>query len=432
MSTHMLEADTQAILLLCASFGQNRQTEPQPLTLSEYNELAKWLREKDLRPGDLITPNVQNQLQNIAVAKLKPDRLIALLDRGVMLSLALERWTSKGIWVLGRSDTQYPQRLKKQLGHLAPAILYGVGNIELLAIGGLAIVGSRDVDEEAISYTQRVVQKCAEQEIQVVSGGARGVDRAAMLKAIEVGGTVVGVLSDGLAKASVSGDYRSAIREGKLTLVSPYDPDAGFNVGNAMGRNKCIYGSADYALVVSTSLEKGGTWAGAVEALKQLKHIPVFVRMQLNVPEGNHHLLKKGAKPFPEEPWNESLRQLLVADPLPHTNPTLLQACTPNPLAPMPLELPAPLPPSCQTRPKDIYEAVIPFIVQELEQPKDAKSLAEALGVRLGQLQDWLQRAIAEDRVRKTKKGYLVNHEPSLLSLLPQTTSYLAEEYPVG
>lgn len=36
-----------------------------------------------------------------------------------MLGLALESWTNKGIWVLGRSKTQYPQRLKKQLRHLA-------------------------------------------------------------------------------------------------------------------------------------------------------------------------------------------------------------------------------------------------------------------------------------------------------------------------
>lgn len=420
MSTHLLETDTQAILLLCASFSQNRQTEPQPLTLREYNDLARWLREKNLRPADLLTPNGKDYLQDIAGTKLNSDRLIALIERGVMLSLALESWVSKGIWVLGRSDSQYPQRLKKQLGHLAPAILYGVGNIELLAMGGLAVVGSRDIDEEALSYTQRVVHACAEQEIPVVSGGARGVDRAAMQKVLEVGGTTVGVLADSLTQAAVTGQFRSAIRDGKLTLVSSYDPDAGFSVGNAMGRNKYIYALADYALVVSSSFSKGGTWAGAVEALEQMD-IPVFVRMQLNAPEGNRQLLVKGAKPFPGEPWDGSLRKLLEMVDTPNYAPTHAQDSKSNLTAEeLQNQGAATTAKANQPRPKDIYEAVLPFILKELEQPKDAKILAAALNVQIGQVKDWLQRALIEGRVRKTKNGYIVNQELSLLSLLPQ------------
>ena len=42
------------------------------------------------------------------------------------------------------------------------------------------------------------------------------------------------VLADSLARAAVAGKYRSALRDGRLVLISPYDPDAGFNVGNAM------------------------------------------------------------------------------------------------------------------------------------------------------------------------------------------------------
>ena len=60
--------------------------------------------------------------------------------------------------------------------------------------------------------------------------------------------------------------------DGRLALVSPYDPAAGFNVGHAMGRNKLIYALADAALVVSSDYQKGGTWTGAVEQLKRLKH----------------------------------------------------------------------------------------------------------------------------------------------------------------
>jgi predicted Rossmann fold nucleotide-binding protein DprA/Smf involved in DNA uptake len=313
MLTHILPPDTQAILLLCASFGQNRQTEPHPLTLSEYNTLAGWLIENELTPANLLDTNVKKRLSQNTIGTLDSNRLNALLERGVMLSLAVEKWTSQGIWILGRSDAQYPKCLKQKLRHSAPAILYGVGNKELLSQGGLAIVGSRDVDEEGLSYTQKVVQTCAEQEIIVISGGAKGVDLASMLGTLSAGGTVIGVLADSLASSAVARKYRAGIKEGRLTLISACDPNARFNVGNAMGRNKYIYALADYALVVTCSVEKGGTWAGAVEALGKIKDSLVFVRIQGTVPDGNSQLTKKGAIPFPEISENYPLRNLMEA-----------------------------------------------------------------------------------------------------------------------
>jgi predicted Rossmann fold nucleotide-binding protein DprA/Smf involved in DNA uptake len=433
MVYHVLSPDTQAILLLCASFGQNRQMEPQPLTLSEYNAVAGWLRENEMSPGDLLNPTFQNRLSKITIGKLDSDRLVALLERGVMLGLAVERWTNQGLWVLGRGDSQYPKRLKQRLRHSAPAILYGIGNIELLSEGGLAVVGSRDVDEEGLGYTQRVAQTCAEQEIQVVSGGARGVDQAAMLAVLEAGGTAVGVLPDSLSKAAVAGKYRAGIKEGRLTLVSAVDPGASFNAGNAMGRNKYIYAVADYALVVSSSVGKGGTWAGATEALERIKDVPIFVRMQETVPEGNRQLLKKGAKPLPVIPASSlkgRLRTLLEAT-TPEVKPTKAEVeVTDSEAADVVANKPSVVAdsftgmlfPVNQSSPKDIYEAVLPFILNHLEQPKDAKSLAECLDVRKGQVEDWLNRAVKEGKVRKTKKpvAYVANDTPDLLSLLDQ------------
>lgn len=437
MLNHVLMPDTQAILLLCASFGQSRQTEPQPLRLNEYNFLATWLRENQMRPADLLDLSGKERLQEMIDAKLNYQRLVALLERGAMLGLAVENWTNKGLWVLGRSDAHYPKCLKEKLKHSAPPILYGVGNIELLSGGGLAVVGSRDVDEAAISYAQRVAKTCAEQAIQLVSGSARGVDEAAMLSGSAAGGTALGVIADSLTRAAVSGKYRSAIREGRLTFVSPYDPDAGFHVGNAMGRNKHIYALSDYALVVSCSVDKGGTWSGAVEALQRENSVPVFVWMQGAVPEGNHQLLDKGAKAFPDEPWNGSLTALLnlVAQGDRVTNAALSVESTQNNV----LQVQSQSNPAAvavnevllspvavarsgvsKTYPKDIYEAVLPFILNNLEQPKNAKSLAECLDVRLGQMQDWLNRAVAEGKVKKTTKpvAYVVNSEASQLSLL--------------
>jgi predicted Rossmann fold nucleotide-binding protein DprA/Smf involved in DNA uptake len=410
MLNHVLPPDTQAILLLCASFGQDRQLEPQPLTLSEYNSLTNWLRAQEMRPADLLEPTAKEALQKISDSKLNPNRLLALLERGAMLSLAVEKWTNQGLWVLGRSDTNYPKRLKQRLKHSAPPILYGVGNIELLSLGGLAIVGSRDIDEDILSYTQRVAHTCSEQGMQVISGSARGVDQTAMLGVLDSGGCAVGVLADSLTKAAVNGKNRSSIKEGKLTLVSSYDPDAGFNAGNAMGRNKYIYTLADYALVVSSSFGKGGTWAGAVEALQRIKDTPVFVRMHPEISEGNRQLHNLGAKSFPSEPWNDSLRELLAtAASLDEPVETAEVSTTPQETID-----------THHQKPKDVYEAVLPFILSHLQKPKDAKSLAESLDVRQSQMQDWLNRAVAEGKVIKINKpvAYVVSQSVTQLSFL--------------
>ncbi|MBD2390534.1 DNA-protecting protein DprA [Aphanizomenon flos-aquae FACHB-1416] len=416
MSNHILPPDTQAILLLCASFGQNRQTEPLPLTLSEYNLLTEWLLENQMRPGDLLETTAIEKIQKITINKLNPDRLIALLERGLMLSLAVEKWTSQGLWILGRSDPKYPQRFKQILKHSAPAIIYGVGNVELLSLGGLAIVGSRDVDEEMIQYTQRVAKTCSQQNIQVISGGARGIDQESMLGILNNRGTCVGVLADSLTKAAVNSKYRSGIREGRLTLISSYDPDAGFNTGNAMGRNKYIYSLADYALVVKSDLEKGGTWNGAVEALSKIKEIPVFVNMIYPIAAGNQELYNRGAKQFPLEFDNGNLQEMLVK--------TIgdFESIKKEVITTQPEYNDNTISQSLTTIPKDIYNVVLPVILSHLQQPKDAKSLADSLQVRKVQMDDWLTRAINEGKVIKTKiekrVAYVVNQADTQLSLL--------------
>lgn len=61
-----------------------------------------------------------------------------------------------------------------------------------------------------------------------------------------------------------------------------------------MGRNKVIYGLSTATVVVAADAEKGGTWAGAVEALKQ--HIaPVVTWTGAGAGEGNERLVELGA-----------------------------------------------------------------------------------------------------------------------------------------
>ena len=306
-----LSPNAQAILLLTAPLIAGRgKASANPLTVAEYRRLTRRLRELRREPAHLLEPGAESLLKECSI-DLAPGRLGRLLGRGFLLSQAVERWRTRAIWVTSRADAAYPQHLKKRLGEDAPPVVYGCGDAALLDAGGLAVVGSRNVNDMLIGYTEDVGRLAAVAGRTVISGGARGIDQAAMRGALEAGGSVVGILADGLEKAVVRRDHREALMDGRLALVCPYDPAARFNVGHAMQRNKLIYALADAALVVNSDFGKGGTWAGASEQIERLKFVPVYVRADGDVSEGLGALQRLGAKPWPNPKAAQELEEIL-------------------------------------------------------------------------------------------------------------------------
>ena len=290
----MHDENTQAVLLLTCYFSKAVKGEEKPLSPTEYGRFASWLHSNKYQPLSLF-----DDFDNIfshwvdPKGKVTLERVKALLKRGLAMGLALEKWQSAGIWLMTRSDKEYPVRIKARLGQVSPPVLFGVGNKNLLNAGGVAVVGSRGITAEEEDYTRVIARQAALEGSNIVSGGAKGADEAAMLSALEAEGTVLGVLSDNLLKASVLGKWRQYLRQDNLALISSYYPEAGFNAGNAMGRNKYIYCLSDHALVVRSDKDKGGTWSGANENLKK-KWVPLWVR-DSDV-EGNLALLQMGGK----------------------------------------------------------------------------------------------------------------------------------------
>ena len=311
--TFDLSSNTRAILLLTAPLIAGRgKPSVKPLAAGEYRRLARRLRESQRQPADLLDPGAR-EIVNECRDELDSERLERLLGRGFLLAQAVERWRTRAIWVLSRADADYPRRLKQRLGGDAPPILYGCGDAAILGTGGLAVVGSRNVHEALIQYTEDVGRLAASAERCLVSGGARGVDRAAMRGALDAGGRVAGVLADGLEKAAMHREHREALMDGRLVLISPYDPAVRFQVGHAMQRNKLIYALSDAALVVNSDYGKGGTWTGAIEQLDKLKLVPVYVRANGTMGKGLEGLRERGAMRWPDPETSEALGRILDA-----------------------------------------------------------------------------------------------------------------------
>jgi DNA processing protein len=296
--------DSLAIALLCSRLAMSERDADavKPLTLAEWNPLSQRLAASSFgRPRALLGRTSDELRSGLELDEQEAERLVRLLDRAGLATLELERFAHRGLWMLTRIDDGYPRRWKERLTSQAPPVIFGAGDVALLDGHGVAVVGSRDVDELGAEFAATLGRRCAAEGLTVVSGGARGVDRIAMNGALEDGGVAVGVLGDSLDRLARSADSRRFVRDGRLAFVSPFHPSAGFQVGNAMARNKLIYALADYAVVVATSHASGGTWHGAVEQLKY-GWTPLFVRVGDGAPAGNLALVDEGGKPVEEIP----------------------------------------------------------------------------------------------------------------------------------
>jgi predicted Rossmann fold nucleotide-binding protein DprA/Smf involved in DNA uptake len=295
--------DGHVVLALCSSVGMPQSgapDRPDPFTLSEWNRLAAQIESSGLDSSAALRGLPAGHLsKELAIPAEQAERIVRLLDRSARLALELESLLSRGIWAVTRLDRMYPSRMLDTLKQQAPSVLFGAGDARLLQRPAVAVVGSRDIDEAGAAFAREIGRKAAEAKLAVVSGGARGTDRIAMDGALEADGVAIGALADSLESTIRKADVRELILDERLALVTPYAPTAGFSVGAAMGRNKLIYGLAEYAVVVSSDFQTGGTWAGAAEALKA-QWRPVFVRDGANVPKGNRELLKLGARPLSE------------------------------------------------------------------------------------------------------------------------------------
>jgi DNA processing protein len=125
-----------------------------------------------------------------------PSELVTETEINTALSQVLEQFERTnihdyGIRVYGSED--YPDRLRDAAHPVE--LLYYRGWWDLIdAPKRIAIVGSRNVSEDGIRRTKRLVRLLVRDGFTIVSGLAKGVDTAAHTTAIENGGNTIAVI----------------------------------------------------------------------------------------------------------------------------------------------------------------------------------------------------------------------------------------------
>jgi predicted Rossmann fold nucleotide-binding protein DprA/Smf involved in DNA uptake len=256
----MLDEQDLAALALTSRLVESAT---KPLPSREF-----WALRRRIEPSALHGMTASEIAAELSVPSEDAERIAKLFDRAAGLAIALEKLDHSGIWTITGVGQRYPERLRTRLCDSAPVVLHGVGDTSLLDTDGVGVVGSRDISAEGSQIAREIAKSAVKSGLPVISGAARGVDGDAMNAAFEVGGQVVGVLADTLERSVSRRGTRRGVADGQICLVTPFTPSAPFSVGNAMGRNKLIYGLSRCTIVVASDHETGGTWAGATEALK--------------------------------------------------------------------------------------------------------------------------------------------------------------------
>ncbi len=244
----------QGFLLLTSHLGD---PERPVLTVAQLRTLTDRMRcaqigseERELRLQDLISLGYGREMAG---------RILNLLQEEARLHHYISRGKRLDCVPVTRITENYPLIIRQRLGMDSPGTLWAKGNLSVLNLPAISLVGSRELRKENFAFAQAVGYHAAEQGLVLVSGNARGADRAAQEACLEAGGKVICIVADEL--------WKHPHRDNVLYL-SEEDYDSPFTAQRALSRNRCIHTLGRMVFVAQSGLQKGGTWDGTARNLR--------------------------------------------------------------------------------------------------------------------------------------------------------------------
>ena len=186
-------------------------------------------------------------------------RVISLLEDQAQLEYYLAQGRRNGCHPLTRAGERYPLVVRKRLGEDSPGCLWAKGDLTLLETPMISVVGSRELNPQNRAFAEEAGRQAAKQGYTLVSGNARGADKAAQDACLAAGGCVISVVADSLCCHK---------EKEKILYLSEDGFDEAFSSQRALSRNRVIHTLGSVALVAQASLHVGGSWNGTVRNLQ--------------------------------------------------------------------------------------------------------------------------------------------------------------------
>jgi DNA processing protein len=213
--------------------------------------------------------------------------------------LALRRTAAAGGRLLAPHAPDFPAALREIPD--PPALLFVSGDPALLERPAVAIVGSRDHSPYGAAVCRMAAQRAAQAGIVVVSGMARGLDALAHHAALDVGGTSIGVLGNGLGVIYPAANRALYDRMGQRgLLVTEFAPGERPHAGSFPRRNRLISGLARVTVVIEAAAGSGTliTVDSALAQGREVMAVPGAITSAVSV--GTNRLIRDGATPLLE------------------------------------------------------------------------------------------------------------------------------------
>ena len=387
-----------ATILFCSYLGIEKD-DAKPFSTKEWNELQERIVAAGFRGPEVFLEKPMSGIEQVMhLAGNERERIERLLSRGAIVGLLLEKYSKRGIHVVTRADKRFPKLLRNRLKWKTPPLLFYCGELDLANKMGIAVVGSRNIEDQGLQFVQELVAKAVREKLAIFSGGAKGVDSVAQQAAIANGGIAVSYIADAMTKKIQNRDILKAIESKQLLLLSDTNPDVGFTVAKAMNRNKYIYASSCGAVAVAADLKKGGTWTGAIENINH-KWVSLGV-WNTKTYTGNEELIVRGGVPI-NKIEDLSFQTLIDNTFKPVEQETVYQ-----------LELftskvgeeKEEYITQRQDKEKSSYDIMIPYILQSLENEKKLEEICKEFDTIKMQMQQWLNRAVSEGKIEKLNR----------------------------
>lgn len=232
--------------------------------------------------------------EDIYKANTLPDGIE--LDKDLSAAEAVARkCIQKNIGVLPFSAPEFPARLRNIPD--PPLILYYRGVLpDLSERPAIGVVGTRKATGYGLHQAELISEQLVQQGAVVVSGGADGVDTAALSSAIKAGGATVAVLGFGVDVVYPRTNRRlfTDILENGC-LISEYQPGAAPIAWHFPARNRIISGISNGVLVVEAPKRSGALLTAdyALEQGRDVFAVPGNVDSPMS--RGSNALLQNGA-----------------------------------------------------------------------------------------------------------------------------------------
>lgn len=257
-------------------------------------EALGWLRESVATGARDLPADADDALTSAARLRAAVERWAPRLD-GLEPRRDLDALHARGGRLLVPEAPGWPACLE-DLGVRAPHALWVLGDPAVPGRAAVAVIGARASTSYGEHVAGEISTALVDAGVDVVSGGAFGIDAVAHRAALALGGCTVAVLAGGVDRPYPAANARmlaQVVRDGGA-LVAEVPPGSAPRRSRFLQRNRLIAALAGVTVVVEAAWRSGtlSTAGHAAELLRPVGAVPGPVTSAASA--GCHRLMREG------------------------------------------------------------------------------------------------------------------------------------------